>query len=1043
MRGYNATDDNRSRLYDLPILTFLPEEVRKLIVDSFVPASFTFGQPIVREGEPADGFYVLVSGQARVVKQRENGEDISLNLLRAGDSFGEMGLLEEGSRNATVRATGDVTILKLDRSVFQALIRVQPAIRHYFELQIKHRHLHNFFRLYSPFARLPADQLKTLLAEFRAISFTPGELVIRQGDEPGPMYIVEEGRLRTFTEENGRRHYLAYLRKGDFFGELSVFKGEPRSANVEAMSPCKLLELAPATFEKLLKNCPAFKTQIKERIEQYDYKKIARVPLDFAEEALPADVHVHEKVGSDQVDHAELEDKAESRPFASPEGYFIKKAKRIRRFSLVRQIDAIDCGAACLAMVCRHFGRSVSLARIRGLVHTSLDGTSLRALCHAAEDLGLAARSVKTSHQRLGQMPLPAIVHWEGNHWLILYDVDEKQVRVADPAVGLRRIGREEFEKKWSGYAALFDYTEAFKKAPEGKANLSWLWPFFRPFTGSMIKALTLSIILSALQMVLPVFTQVVVDTVLVHQELNLLRALILSMVAVLLVMVVSMVVQRYLLSFAAVRIDAGALDFLVRKLLALPMRYFNARRSGDVQRRLEGIRRVREFVVQHAVSGLTALCQVAVAVALMFVYSSVLALVFLATAPLFALLMYFSSRWLRPIFDNLEEGFGKYHSHQIDAIKGIETVKASGGEGAFRTVMLNQFHGMARRQFSADFTIMCYEGAIQSVTFLSLVLFLWVGAGEVMKGALTIGGLVAFNSLVALANAPIVLLLNLWDNLQYSSVLLNRLQDIFEQEPEQGVDHSRLLPVPSLEGRIRLHKVGFRYGGPESPPIIEQIELEVAPGKIVAIVGRSGSGKTTLVKCLAGLLEPTEGTIFYDGVDLKALNYRQLRRQVGFVLQENYVFADTISRNIALGDDEPDMDRVIWSARMANAHEFIERLPLGYETPVGETGLAISGGQRQRIAIARALYRQPPVLIFDEATSNLDTESEGAIQQNMSQFFDGRTCFVIAHRLSTIRDADLIVVLEKGRIVEQGTHDDLMKVQGLYYYLASQQLGL
>jgi HlyB family type I secretion system ABC transporter len=1043
MRGYNATDDNRSQLDDLPILRFLPEPVRKLIVDSFVPASFTFGQPIVREGEPADGFYVLVSGQARVVKQRENGEDISLNLLRPGDSFGEMGLLEEASRNATVRATGDVTTLKLDRSVFQALIRADPEIRQYLELQIKHRHLHNFFRLYSPFARLPAEQLKTLLTEFRAISFAPGELVIRQGDGPGPMYIVEEGRLRTFTEENGRRHYLAYLRKGDFFGEMSIFKRQPRSANVEAMSPCKLLELAPETFEKLLKNCPAFKAQIEERIEQYDYKQMARVPLDFAEEVLPADVQVHEKVSPDQVDHTELDEDAELGPFVSPDGHFIKKAKHIRRFSLVRQIDEMDCGAACLAMVCRYFGRSVSLARIRRLVHTSLDGTSLRALCHAAEELGLAARSVKTSGQRLGEMPLPAIVHWEGNHWLILYDVDEQRVRVADPAVGLRRLGRAEFDRKWSGYAALFDYTEAFKKAPEGKANLSWLWPFFRPFTGLMIKALTLAIIVSALQMVLPVFTQVVVDTVLVHQELNLLRALILSMMAVLLVMIVSMVVQRYLLSFAAVRIDAAALDFLGRKLLALPMSYFNARRTGDLQRRLEGIRRVREFVVQHAIGGITALCQVVAAVALMFIYSPVLALVFLATAPLFALLMYFSSRWLRPIFDNLEEGFGKYHSHQIDAIKGIETVKASGGEGAFRTAMLNQFHGMAQRQFTADFTIMCYEGAIQSVTFLSLVLFLWVGAGEVMKGALTIGGLVAFNSLVALANAPIVLLLNLWDNMQYSSVLLNRVQDIIEQEPEQGEDHSRLLPVPSLEGRIRFHNVGFRYGGPESPPIIEQIDLEVPPGKMVAIVGRSGSGKTTLVKCLAGLLEPTEGTIFYDGVDLKTLSYRQLRRQVGFVLQENYLFADTISRNIALGDDEPDMDRVIWSARMANAHEFIERLPLGYETPVGETGLAISGGQRQRIAIARALYRQPPVLIFDEATSSLDTESESAIQQNMTQFFEGRTCFVIAHRLSTIRDADLIVVLEKGRIVEQGLHDDLMKVQGLYYYLASQQLGL
>jgi ATP-binding cassette subfamily B protein len=557
-----------------------------------------------------------------------------------------------------------------------------------------------------------------------------------------------------------------------------------------------------------------------------------------------------------------------------------------------------------------------------------------------------------------------------------------------------------------------------------------------------MVRGLILAVIFSVLQMVLPVVTQVIVDMVIVHRELDLLRALIISMMAVLLAMVVSMAVQRYLLSFAAVRVDASALDFLVRKLLALPMSYFNTRRIGDLQRRLEGLRRVREFVVQHAVIGLTALCQIGAAIALMFVYSPVLALVFLAAAPLYALLMYFAFCWLRPIFDHLEEGFGKYHSHQIDAIRGIETVKASGGEGAFRMAMLGQFHRMAGRQFTADLTIMCYQGAIQSATFLSLILFLWVGAAEVMKGNLTIGGLVAFNSLVALANAPIIQLLNLWDKLQHSSVLLNRLQDIFEQEPEQGVDHSRLLPVPSLEGRVRFQNVGFRYGGPESPSIIEQIDLEVPPGKTVAIVGRSGSGKTTLMKCLAGLLEPTEGVIFYDGVDLKSLNHRQLRRQIGFVLQENHLFAETISRNIALGDDEPDMDRVIWSARMANAHEFIERLPLGYETPVGESGLAISGGQRQRIAIARALYRQPPVLIFDEATSHLDTESESAIQQNMSQLFQGRTCFVIAHRLSTIRDADLIVVLEKGKIVEQGSHDELMKIQGLYYYLASQQLG-
>jgi ATP-binding cassette subfamily B protein len=287
------------------------------------------------------------------------------------------------------------------------------------------------------------------------------------------------------------------------------------------------------------------------------------------------------------------------------------------------------------------------------------------------------------------------------------------------------------------------------------------------------------------------------------------------------------------------------------------------------------------------------------------------------------------------------------------------------------------------------------------------------------------------------------VRLLGLWDQIQKSGVLLNRLADVFENEPEQGRDHSNLKPVRSLEGRIQFVNVGFQYGGPESPKIIQGVSLDVPPGTTVAIVGRSGSGKSTLIKCLSGLLQPTEGTILYDGIDMQTLRFRDLRRQIGTVLQESYLFDDTIASNVALGDPNPDMDRVLWASRTANAHDFVARLPLGYETMVGESGLALSGGQQQRIAIARAIYSNPPVLIFDEATSSLDAESEQIIQGNLASLFMGRTTFVIAHRLSTIRNADVIVVMDKGRIVEQGTHDALMTERGLYFYLCSQQMAL
>src|SRR6266403_174906 len=936
---------------------------------------YEFGDVIVKQDDPADSFYVLTKGRARALKIKPDGEEIPLGVLKPGDSFGEAALAEGGTRNATVRCSTAVDVLRLDRDDFMELVHRVPDLKQYVETTGRDRALQSFLYQFSNFGRLPTLVLRGMIDRLKPVTIEKGDLIIREGDDAGPLYILQKGRARAFAGIDGQTRNLAFYREGDFFGELSVLNGSPRAASIEAFTDCQLLSLEPKSVQDLRRRFPEFDRLLSERLALYQAKTEARIPLDFPTELLPAETQVQNKVELERQPSSAPQDKEE--PFADEKGLFRKRGKRIRKIEHLTQIDEMDCGAASLGMICRHFGRKVSLARIRQLCHTATDGTSLKALSRAATELGLAARALKVSLRNLPMMPLPAIVHWEGNHWIVLYDVNEQFARVADPGLGLRKIPRREFEAKWTGYAALFDYTIAFEQAPESKPTLAWILPFLARFKVILLQALGLAVAVSFLQLLFPVFTQMVVDKVIVENDIGLLKTILLGMLAALIFVQLATLAQEYLLAFAAVRLDTAVLDFLSRRLLSLPMSYFTNRRTGDIQRRLEGATEVRQFAVQQGVGALLAVVFLVGAVILMGMYSRVLTVAFLATTPLYVGLMIFSVKVLRPLYQGVEESQGKYSSHQIDAIKGIEAVKAASAENAFRDAMLNEFLSVSQKLFKTTFIVMSYDSVLQSIGLLSTAIFLWVGATQVIHGYLSVGGFVAFSSLTAMAYAGILRALGVWDSLQNAAVLLNRLNDIFEQEPEQGHDRSRLIPVHSLEGHLQLRGVSFKYGGPESPDILKNINLDLAPGRMVAFVGRSGCGKTTLIKLIAGLFEPTEGTILFDNIDLKTLNYRDVRRHIGTVLQENHMFNETIARNISFGDLEPDIDRLLAAAQVAAAHDFIMRLPLGYETKIGESGLSLSGGQKQRIAIARAIYNNPPVLIFDEATSALDTESE------------------------------------------------------------------
>jgi ATP-binding cassette subfamily B protein len=871
---------------------------------------------------------------------------------------------------------------------------------------------------------LPDDALARLAGELREETAEAGTVIITEGEPSGPLFLIVHGRARVTSGSLGD---LNFLRAGDVFGELSLLTGAPRAATVEAVSDVRLAVLDPEVQARFEADHPELRARVAERRAIYQRKPATHVPIDFAEE-----------LGREPSEATETTPATEV--LVEPSG---RRGRRSRRHvPHIRQLDEMDCGAACVTMVTEAFGHHIDRSHVRDVVGTSVDGTTLAGITRGARAIGLEVEPLKASKDRIDDLRLPAIVQWNAKHWIVLDEVTPTRVHVADPASGPQWIPRDEFIEHWTGFTALVAPTPALADAPADRARFGWLLPFMRPHRRAISLVVLLALIAATLQMFVPVVTGRVVDSVVTQKDYAALFALIGGLLALQVVALGAGLVQARVVTKVAAQVDTEALDHIASRMLRLPLSYFESRRSGDIERRLDGVRQVREFASQRLIPSIGNLGRVVAAVVLMGILSLPLMALWLVTLPIYVLIVRVGSRRVRPAYEAEEEGSAQYRSRQLDAIRGVETVKSMGVEDGVRGRMLRDADELTARVLRADRVAINYGGAVTFTTFVLLVVFLFVGALQVMAGNLSVGQLVAFNSLVLLASAPVLALLDLTDQWQLMTVLMARLRDILEREPEQDDEDGNLRSVPSLEGRVSLTNVGFRYPESGGDPILREITLDVAPGTTVAIVGRSGAGKSTLLKCIAGLLEASDGVIAFDSVDLRELRWRELRRRIGLVPQNPYVFDDTLARNIAFGEDVPDMDAVRSAAEIANANEFIERLPLGYDTHVGDGGMRLSGGEAQRIAIARSIYHRPPVLLMDEATSALDTEAERTVNDNVRRLLEARTAFVVAHRLSTVRDADLIIVLEQGRIAELGTHDELLARAGLYFHLYGQQLS-
>jgi subfamily B ATP-binding cassette protein HlyB/CyaB len=651
-------------------------------------------------------------------------------------------------------------------------------------------------------------------------------------------------------------------------------------------------------------------------------------------------------------------------------------------------------------------------------------------LLRAAKTLGLKARIVRQPADRVERMSLPAMAMRDDGDAFIVAKVDGSKVLTHDLAEGRPQvITRDEFVARYEG-RLFVAASRASVRAELGKFDFTWFIPAVVKYRKLLLETLVVSLVLQIFALVTPLFFQVVMDKVLVHRAMTTLNVITVGLIVITVFNVLLTGLRAFVFAHTTSRIDVELGAQLFRHLLALPMAWFEARRVGETTARIRELENIRNFLTGQTLTSVLDLLFTVVFLGVMCFYSGWLTLGVAASLPLYGIWSAAISPQLRV---RLNEKFARGAENQaflVEAVSGIGTVKAMAVEPRMTRIWDNQLAAYVSAGFRATRIANIGQQGVQLLQKGVSVGILFFGAKLVVSGKLTVGQLVAFNMLAGQVAAPIVRLAQLWQDFQQVGISVARLGDVLNSKTELA--RSQAAP-PTIVGRIVLDSLSFRYR-PDAPEVLSDIHLDIAAGEIIGIVGRSGSGKSSLTRLIQRLYVPERGRIMIDGMDLSLTDTAWLRRQLGVVLQENFLFNRTIRENIALADPGMPLDRVIEAARLAGAHDFIVDFPEGYDTMVGEHGSSLSGGQRQRVAIARALISNPRILIFDEATSALDYESERIVMDNMRDICKGRTVLIIAHRLSTVRHADRVVVMDKGRIVETGTPKSLLESENGHF---------
>lgn len=725
-----------------------------------------------------------------------------------------------------------------------------------------------------------------------------------------------------------------------------------------------------------------------------------------------------------------------------------------RSFPFYKQLDAMDCGPACLRMVAKFYGKNFTLQTLRERSFITRRGVSLLGISDAAESIGMRSMGIKISFERLKKAPLPCIVHWKQEHFIVVYKIKKDKVFIANPAFGKVTYSVEEFLKGWvstekdgvgQGLCLLLEPTpDFFKRSDEklNKGNFKFLFSYLRGYKKFIIQLILGLLMVSIIQLIFPFLTQQVVDFGINNQDIGFIYLVLIAQLVLFISRMSVDFIRGWILLHLGTRVNISLIsDFLI-KLMKLPIAFFDTKTIGDLLQRIGDHRRIELFLTSSTLNILFSFFSLFIFGIVLAIYSIKILWIFLIGSALYIFWVYLFMRKRRELDFGRFRQLSENQSSLIQLITGMQEIKLNNIEKQKRW----EWEDIQAKLFRVNVRSLGLNQYQQAgATFINEtknIIITILTATAVITGDMTLGMMLAVQYILGQLNSPLDQMIGFFHRTQDAKISLERLGEVHLSEDEEAVDEDKTTVLPENKS-IKIQKMSFQYEGPHSPFVLKDVELSIPESKVTAIVGVSGSGKTTLVKLLLGFYKPVEGEIKIGNINLNNISIRVWRDHCGVVMQDGFIFSDTIANNIAMGADVINKEKLSDAVRIANIQDMIEALPLGFNTKIGTNGYVLSQGQKQRILIARSVYKDPEYLFFDEATNALDANNEKVIMDNLEQFFKGKTVVVVAHRLSTVKNAGQIVVLDKGKIVEQGTHKELTRAKGAYFNLVKNQLEL